>query len=66
MGALVSFSLSIALFLVFGLGVVAIQKAAEEPIPGVFIYLAILGIVAGLGGGITFLMQGLRASKKKM
>jgi len=66
MGAFVSFLLSIVLFTLFGLGVFAIQKAAEGPVPGVFIYLAILGIVAGLGGGITFLMQGLRASKKKI
>lgn len=66
MNAFFYFVLSAVLFGVFGLGVVAIQKAANEPIPGVFIYLAILGVVAGLGGGITFLMQGLRALKKRM
>ncbi|KKU53051.1 MAG: hypothetical protein A3F26_02125 [Candidatus Ryanbacteria bacterium RIFCSPHIGHO2_12_FULL_47_12b] len=52
-------------FAIFGLAVLGIRIASKESVSGVFVYLSILGIVAGLGGGITFFMQAIRALKKR-
>ena len=48
-------------FAIFGVSVYAIQIAQEQAIHPIFLYLAIAGIIGGLGGGIALLTQTTRA-----
>ncbi|MEK7630665.1 MAG: hypothetical protein AAB417_01370 [Patescibacteria group bacterium] len=53
--------LALVCFAVFGGSVYAIQLAQDQAVHPVFLYLAIAGIIGGLGGGIALLTQATRA-----
>lgn len=60
----IGFSFLAALaFAVFGASAYGILVAQEAPAtPGYMVYLTIVGIIAGLGGGITFLARAIKAT----
>lgn len=57
--------LAIVAFAVFGLSVYSIMRAQEAPSSAYIIYLDIAGIVAGLGGGISFTGRAIKAAKRR-
>lgn len=57
--------LALVSFAVFGFSVYGIVRAQEAPTAAYFIYLTIAGIVAGLGGGISFLARALKAAQRR-
>ncbi len=62
----VGFSFLAALaFAVFGASTYGIFVAQEAPATsGYMVYLTIVGIIAGLGGGVTFLARAIKAASR--
>lgn len=54
--------LAVVSFTVFGLAVYGIMQAQNAPLPAYIVYLEILGIVAGLGSGISFIGRAIKAA----
>jgi len=52
---------ALACFAVFGASAYAIRLAQDQAVHPIFLYLAIAGIIGGLGGGIALLTQATRA-----
>jgi len=57
--------LALVSFAVFGLSVYGIVRAQNAPVPAYFIYVTIFGIVAGLGGGISFIGRAIKAASRR-
>jgi uncharacterized membrane-anchored protein YitT (DUF2179 family) len=52
---------ALACFAIFGASAYAVRIAQDQAVHPLFLYLAIAGIIGGLGGGIALLIQATHA-----